>query len=80
MVCRSALHVVTPPPDNWYKDEGGKNNCIAIEVLVRVRAKASFFPLFFFLAVSLFVAGWLVVFDEKVVVVRGGLPFSTSRR
>lgn len=35
MVCRSALHVITPPPDNWYKDEGGKNNCIAIDVMVR---------------------------------------------
>eukprot|EP00752_Nemacystus_decipiens_P009252 g8265.t1 len=38
MVCRSALHVVTPPPDNWYKDEGGKNNCIAIDVMVREKS------------------------------------------
>lgn len=35
IVCRSALHVVTPPPETWYKDEGGKNNRITIEVLVR---------------------------------------------
>ena len=36
MVCRSALNVVRPPPENWYKDEGGRNNCIEIEVQVCV--------------------------------------------
>lgn len=36
MVCRSALAVVNQPPDCWYKDEGGKNNCIDICVQVRV--------------------------------------------
>ncbi|CAN0464683.1 unnamed protein product, partial [Ectocarpus sp. 12 AP-2014] len=35
MVCRSALTVVSQPPESWYKDEGGKNNCIAIEAMVR---------------------------------------------
>ncbi|CAN0474186.1 unnamed protein product, partial [Hapterophycus canaliculatus] len=35
MVCRSALTVVGQPPENWYKDEGGKNNCISIDVMVR---------------------------------------------
>lgn len=33
-VCQSALTVTGQPPDSWYKDEGGKNNCIDIAVQV----------------------------------------------
>lgn len=36
IVCRSALAVVGQPPECWYKDEGGKNNCIEISVQVRM--------------------------------------------
>lgn len=39
MVCRSALAVVTQPPELWYKDEGGKNNCI--EICVQVKKEPS---------------------------------------
>eukprot|EP00904_Undaria_pinnatifida_P007326 jgi/Undpi1/3723/HiC_scaffold_16.g07092.m1 len=39
IVCKSALTVTGQPPDSWYKDEGGKNNCI--DIAVQVREKAS---------------------------------------
>ncbi|CAM9830867.1 unnamed protein product, partial [Ascophyllum nodosum] len=44
MVCRSALNVVRPPPENWYKDEGGRNNCIEIEVQVREKTPGASQP------------------------------------
>ncbi|CAN0485592.1 unnamed protein product, partial [Laminaria digitata] len=42
IVCQSALTVTGQPPDNWYKDEGGKNNCI--DITVQVREKTSGVP------------------------------------
>ncbi|CAM9384372.1 unnamed protein product, partial [Discosporangium mesarthrocarpum] len=41
-MCRSEISIIKEPPKCWYKDEGGKNNCI--EIRAQVKDKASALP------------------------------------
>lgn len=42
ILCRGSLSLLNNVPEKWFKDEGGKSNCIPLEVVLNCKDKARF--------------------------------------
>jgi len=42
ILCKAALSLVNQPPPKWFKDEGGKNNCIELSVKLEDEGNGAF--------------------------------------
>jgi len=42
LLCRGSLHLLNDVPEKWYKDEGGKSNCIPLHVKLHSKDRARF--------------------------------------